>query len=138
MMIPMNEITLRSISCHKKGPDNADEAQRHRKHDQKRMEERTKLGRKNHIDQNDSKGQGKEEHSKGLFTIGRRIMLLNARQIQRGLGKERIILLAIEDITERRKIENGLEKAHEELKDLAIELERVAQAKSKFLANMSH
>ncbi len=70
--------------------------------------------------------------------IGRRIMLLNARQIQRGLGKERIILLAIEDITERRKIENGLEKAHEELKDLAIELERVAQAKSKFLANMSH
>ena len=71
-------------------------------------------------------------------TIGRRIMLLNARQIQRGLGKERIILLAIEDITERRKIENGLEKAHEDLKDLAIELERVAQAKSEFLANMSH
>ncbi len=33
-------------------------------------------------------------------TIGRRIMLLNARQIQRGSGKERIILLAIEDITE--------------------------------------
>src|SRR4030042_3703332 len=47
-------------------------------------------------------------------TIGRRIMLLNARQIQRVLGKERIILLAIEDITERREIENGLEKAHEE------------------------
>ena len=39
-------------------------------------------------------------------TIGRRIMLLNARQIQRGLGKERIILLAIEDITERREIED--------------------------------
>ncbi len=35
-------------------------------------------------------------------TIGRRIMLLNARQIERGMGKERIILLAIEDITERR------------------------------------
>ena len=50
-------------------------------------------------------------------TIGRRIMLLNARQIQRVLGKERIILLAIEDITERREIENGLEKAHEELKE---------------------
>src|SRR5512141_509595 len=40
-------------------------------------------------------------------TIGRRIMLLNARQIQRVLGKERIILLAIEDITERREIETG-------------------------------
>jgi PAS domain S-box-containing protein len=38
-------------------------------------------------------------------TIGKRIMLLNARQIKRVLGKERIILLAIEDITERRLIE---------------------------------
>ena len=71
-------------------------------------------------------------------TIGRRIMLLNARQIQRVLGKERIILLAIEDITERREIENGLEKAHEELKELATELKRTARVKSEFLANMSH
>ncbi len=70
--------------------------------------------------------------------IGRRIMLLNARQIQRVLGKERIILLAIEDITERREIEYGLEKAHEELKELATELKRAARAKSEFLANMSH
>ena len=71
-------------------------------------------------------------------TIGRRIMLLNARQIERMSGKEKIILLAIEDITERREIENGLEKAHEELKDLATELERTARVKSEFLANMSH
>ena len=42
-------------------------------------------------------------------------MLLNARQIHRVLGKERIILLAIEDITERREIENGLEKTRKEL-----------------------
>jgi two-component system cell cycle sensor histidine kinase PleC len=70
--------------------------------------------------------------------IGRRIMLLNARQIERGLGKERIILLAIEDITERKEIETGLEKAHEELTELAAELKRVARAKSEFLANMSH
>jgi len=49
-------------------------------------------------------------------TIGRRIMLLNARQIERRMGKERIILLAIEDITERKEIEAGLEKAHEELR----------------------
>ena len=46
-----------------------------------------------------------------FYTIGKRIMLLNARQIERGMGKERIILLAIEDITERRK----LEEAHSEL-----------------------
>jgi two-component system cell cycle sensor histidine kinase PleC len=54
------------------------------------------------------------------------------------LGKERIILLAIEDITERREIENGLEKAHEDLKELAAELKRTALVKSEFLANMSH
>ncbi|MFZ2634374.1 MAG: PAS domain S-box protein [Desulfosalsimonadaceae bacterium] len=42
-------------------------------------------------------------------TIGRRIMLLNARQIKRAWGKERIILLAIEDITERRQLEILLE-----------------------------
>lgn len=71
-------------------------------------------------------------------TIGRRIMLLNARQIQRDSGKERIILLAIEDITERKEIANGLEKAHQELNELATEMKRVAQVKSEFLANMSH
>jgi len=71
-------------------------------------------------------------------TIGRRIMLLNARQILRVWGKERIILLAIEDITERRKTEIGLNKAHEELKELAAELNRTARVKSEFLANMSH
>jgi two-component system, cell cycle sensor histidine kinase PleC len=71
-------------------------------------------------------------------TIGKRIMLLNARQSQRVLGKERIILLAIEDITERREIEYGLEKAHKELTELAAELKRTARVKSEFLANMSH
>src|ERR1035437_5858565 len=35
-------------------------------------------------------------------TIDKRIMLLNARKIKRGSGKEQIILLAIEDITERK------------------------------------
>ena len=38
-------------------------------------------------------------------TIGRRTMLLNARQIQRVSGKERTILLVIEDITERKRME---------------------------------
>jgi PAS domain S-box-containing protein/putative nucleotidyltransferase with HDIG domain len=41
-------------------------------------------------------------------TIGKRIMLLNARQIKRALGKEHIILLAIEDVTERRLSEEKL------------------------------
>jgi two-component system CheB/CheR fusion protein len=76
------------------------------------------------------------EHN--FTTIGKRIMLLNARQIQRVLGKEKIILLAIEDITERKEIEAGLEKAHEELQELTRELKRAAKVKSEFLANMSH
>ena len=76
------------------------------------------------------------EHN--FAAIGRRIMLLNARQIERGMGKERIILLAIEDITERKEIEAGLEKAHEDLNELATELKRAARVKSEFLANMSH
>ncbi len=48
-------------------------------------------------------------------TIGKRVMLLNARQVQRASGSERIILLAIEDITERKEIEAGLEKTRKEL-----------------------
>jgi PAS domain S-box-containing protein len=46
-------------------------------------------------------------------TIGRRVMLLNARQIERASGKERIILLAIEDITERKRLENILTDSEE-------------------------
>ena len=53
--------------------------------------------------------------------IGRRVMLLNARQIQRVWGKERIILLAIEDITERKHIANELQEARSKL-------ERIVQA----------
>ncbi len=56
--------------------------------------------------------------------IGRRIMLLDARQIQRVLGKERIILLAIEDITERKKAEEATKEAME--------------SKSKFTSMVSH
>jgi chemotaxis protein methyltransferase CheR/two-component system CheB/CheR fusion protein len=41
--------------------------------------------------------------------IGNRTMLLNARQIEQEKGHKRAILLAIEDITERKKRETGLE-----------------------------
>jgi PAS domain-containing protein len=40
-------------------------------------------------------------------------MLLNARQIQRVLGKERIILLAIEGITDRKQSEEALRESAE-------------------------
>jgi PAS domain S-box-containing protein len=51
-------------------------------------------------------------------TIGRRIMLLNARQIKRVFGKERIILLAIEDITEHKRLERLLTDSEERYRRL--------------------
>ncbi len=64
--------------------------------------------------------------------IGRRTMLLNARQIQRASGKERIILLAIEDITTRREIEKGLERTRKELADI----KKTADEASEFSTNI--
>ncbi|MCK9407553.1 MAG: response regulator [Bacteriovoracaceae bacterium] len=58
------------------------------------------------------------------FTIiGRRTMLLNARQTQRALGKELIILLAIEDITERKRTEEALAEGAKEREKLIKELQ---------------
>jgi light-regulated signal transduction histidine kinase (bacteriophytochrome) len=50
-------------------------------------------------------------------------MLLNARQIQRVLGKERIILLAIEDITEKKNLERGVVRARDAAEAANKELE---------------
>ncbi|MDZ7796973.1 MAG: PAS domain S-box protein [Candidatus Marinimicrobia bacterium] len=50
-------------------------------------------------------------------TIGRRVMLLNARQVKRAFGKEQIILLAIEDITERKGKEDILKETHRATSD---------------------
>ncbi len=50
------------------------------------------------------------EHN--FSTIGKRVMLLNARQVKRAFGKEQIILLAIEDITERKGKEDSLKETH--------------------------
>ena len=52
--------------------------------------------------------------------IGRRVMLLNARQIAGKLGKERIILLAMEDITARKQMEAKIHRMayHDQLTGL--------------------
>ena len=50
--------------------------------------------------------------------IGRKIMLLNARLVAQGPNEPRIILLAIEDITERRLTEWRLAEQHGELLDV--------------------
>ena len=50
--------------------------------------------------------------------IGHRIMLLNARQIERAWDKELIILVAIEDVTERRRLEDLLNESEERYRRL--------------------
>jgi PAS domain S-box-containing protein len=47
--------------------------------------------------------------------IGRKVMLLNARLVTPGPGAERLVLLAIEDVTERRLTEKRLSDQHREL-----------------------
>lgn len=51
------------------------------------------------------------EHN--FTAIGRRVMLLNARQIEQERGKKRIILLAVEDITRRKLLEELLTDSEE-------------------------
>lgn len=51
-------------------------------------------------------------------TIGKRTMLLNARQIERRVDKGKIILLAIEDVTEHNRLENLLMDSEERFRRL--------------------
>src|SRR5438067_8218221 len=62
--------------------------------------------------------------------IGRRVMLLNARKLRAGHHGE-LLVLAMEDVTERRRVEEEVAKAKEAA-------EAANRAKSAFLANMSH
>ncbi|ASY73442.1 PAS domain S-box protein [Sinorhizobium fredii] len=50
--------------------------------------------------------------------IGRRCMLLNARKLSQGGGRDELILLAIEDITERREGDNAVRASEQRLRDL--------------------
>ena len=62
--------------------------------------------------------------------IGRRVMLLNARQLRAGSHAD-LLMLAMEDVTERRRVETHIAKAREAA-------ENANRTKSLFLANMSH
>jgi PAS domain S-box-containing protein len=62
--------------------------------------------------------------------IGKRIMLLNARQIYQKANRAKLILIAIEDITEPRKILDGL---YEKIGRLEISL-RTAEGKEHTIA----
>jgi len=70
--------------------------------------------------------------------IGRKIILLNARQIFRKNIGSHIILLAMEDITERKRLDQVLQEKNVELENARAVAEKTNLAKSDFLANMSH
>jgi len=63
--------------------------------------------------------------------IGSRVLLLNARRILREDRETRLILLAIEDITERTRLE-------EELRRSADQLAEADRRKDQFLATLAH
>lgn len=50
--------------------------------------------------------------------LGPRCMMLNARKLSEGYGRDELILLAIEDITERREADGAIRGSEQRLKDL--------------------
>jgi len=63
-------------------------------------------------------------------TLGQKTMLLNARRIYRETNKTRLILLAIEDITERKRAEQDIKKYASQLEEANKELEAFAYSVS--------
>ncbi|NUN65281.1 response regulator [Pseudanabaena biceps] len=77
------------------------------------------------------------EVTQDFTRLGRRTMLLNACQIEQG-NESQMILIAIEDITERDLQRQQLIAKNQELSETMIACERANRSKSVFLRNISH
>jgi chemotaxis protein methyltransferase CheR len=69
-------------------------------------------------------------------SIGRRIMMLNARRVYRPGNKIQQILLAIEDVTERMRLEREHASAHQRIDMLLRELTHRVKNSLQFIAAM--
>ena len=70
--------------------------------------------------------------------IGHKIMLLNAREIYRKDIGAKMILLAIEDITERKRAEEALRVSREQLHALAAHLQQIREEERLMIAREIH
>jgi two-component system, chemotaxis family, CheB/CheR fusion protein len=71
-------------------------------------------------------------------TIGRRTMLLNARRVSSVTGQPATVLLAIEDVTERKHLERERAELLAREQVVRAEAEEANLAKDRFVAVMSH
>ena len=71
-------------------------------------------------------------------TIGKRSMLLNARRIYWKEEVTHMILIAFEDITERRQAEEALKKAHDEIRFFASQCLTAQETERKRVASELH
>ena len=71
-------------------------------------------------------------------TIGRRTMLLNARRMLQTSGEPALILLAIEDVTERKRLESEVAALLTREQAVRMEAQAANSAKDRFVAVLSH
>jgi len=71
-------------------------------------------------------------------TIGRRVMLLNARRMYRETNQMQLILLAIEDITERKRAEEALQESEKGLRFFSSQILTVKEQERKRIVRELH
>ncbi|MDA3834028.1 MAG: HAMP domain-containing protein, partial [Spirochaetales bacterium] len=76
------------------------------------------------------------EHN--FLNIGHKIMLLNARRVTQKESGSQLILLAIEEVTGKIRLQRQLAERTRDAEKAQSEAESANRAKSDFLANMSH